>query len=91
MSYIRKYFLIYKRNKKLEYNGFGHMCIDIICERKRYSINGLYRPPYNEFVNFLVAMRTISTKLNGGPTYCNVICGDLNFGNIYNLNGGPFS
>ena len=39
-------------------------------------------------VNFLVAMISTLTKLNGRPTYCNIICCDHNFGNIYNLNGG---
>ena len=90
MFYIKNN-LSYKRNKNIEYKGFGHMCLDLICDKKRYSINGLYRPPENDKSSkdlFLVAMRTILTKLNGRSTYTNMICGDLNFGNIYNFNGG---
>ena len=90
MFYIKNY-LSYKGNKNIEYKGFGHMCLDLICDKKRYSINGLYRPPENDKSSkdlFLVAMRTILTKLNGRSTYTNMICGDLNFGNIYNFNGG---
>ena len=90
MFYIKNN-LSYKRNKNIEYKGFGHMCLDLICDKKRYSINGLYRPPENDQSSkdlFLVAMRTILTKLNGRSTYTNMICGDLNFGNIYNFNGG---
>ena len=89
MFYIRNH-LSYRRNKNIEYKGFGHMCLDLICDKKRYSINGLYRPPENDHASkdlFLVAMRTILTKLNGRSTYTNMICGDLNFGNIYNFNG----
>lgn len=75
----------------MEHNGFEHICIDILVEKKRYSINGIYRPPDNDRVNmelFLSAMSAILPKLNARKSYCNIICGDFNFGNIYNFNGG---
>ena len=67
--------------------GIEHLSVDIIVNKQVYNINTFYRPPNEDPVShnrFLTDISTTLKTLRKHSCYKTLICGDMNFGSIYN-------
>jgi hypothetical protein len=67
--------------------GIEHLSVDIIVNKQVYNINAFYRPPNEDPVShnrFLTDISTTLKTLRKHSCYKTLICGDMNFGSIYN-------
>ena len=74
-----------------------HISIDCIVNSKKININVIYRPPSRttedqtskqEDDKFLTDIEKTLGKIRSHKSALKVICGDLNFGDLYNFHGG---
>ena len=74
-----------------------HISIDCIVNNKKINVNVIYRPPSRttatqtskeEDDKFLRDITTTLNKIRSHRASTKIICGDLNFGDVYNFHGG---
>ena len=85
LIYIAEH-LVFEQKLSLQSDHFEHIWADVKYAKKTFSINALYRPPYenNESHDlFLTTMDNILHNLSSYSANHKIITSDLNFGNIY--------
>ena len=86
--YIKEH-LPYVRMNKLESKTIEHICIDLIVNHQKYSINNFYRPPHNlahQRQEFLDEIDQTLLKLRSHRSALSLLLGDFNFGSVYSAN-----
>ena len=94
MLYIREDHA-FTRVEKIEMKE--HISIDCIVNGKKINVNVIYRPPprstneqssKEEDEKFINDIAKTLSKIRSHKAQTKIICGDLNFGDLYNFNGG---
>ena len=89
LTYIRES-IPFKRRKDLESKTIEHISLELVVNGEKLSVNNIYRPPNDSaesHESFLQEMSIVLDKIKRLRSATKLICGDMNFGNIYNRLG----
>ena len=78
--------LTFKQHTQLQSEYFEHIWVDVRVKGKVYSINSMYRPPYEDAEShsiFLKETESILISMSNHKTNNFILASDFNFGNTY--------